>query len=108
MSVNQKCRGGVPAFIRREIRSKDSDVSKNRAWEENKLEATLTIIRVEAIACTKKYLIAASVRGLVNLISIRGIMLIKLISNPSQQVNQEFALTAASEPKIKVRKNKYW
>jgi hypothetical protein len=35
-------------------------------------------------------------------------MLIKLISNPSQQVNQEFALIAASEPKIKVRKNKYW
>lgn len=53
------------------------------------------------MACTRKYLIAASVKEKFNLWSIRGIMLIKLISNPIQQINQEFDEMVIRVPDIK-------
>lgn len=62
----------------------------------------------EAIACTRKYLIAVSVDKGFNLIIIRGIILIKLISSPSQHVNQFEALIAITEPTIKVTINTNW
>jgi len=65
----------------------------------------LTIKIIEAIAWTIKYLIAASVKLNINLLRIRGIILIKLISNPSQQVNHEFADTAIIVPINKKFKN---
>ena len=65
----------------------------------------MIIKTIEAIAWTKKYLIAASVRLKVNLLRIRGIILIKLISNPNQHVNHELADTATIEPINKKFKN---
>lgn len=61
----------------------------------------LTIRIIEAMAWTKKYLIAASVRLNINLLRIRGIILIRLISNPTQQVNQEFEEMATIVPATK-------
>lgn len=51
---------------------------------------------------------AASVIFLFNLISIRGVILIKLISSPSQAVNQLFEEIEIIVPIIKVDKNKIW
>ena len=62
----------------------------------------------DAIAWVKKYLIAASVEFRDSLISIRGTILIKLISKPNHAVNHEFAETAINVPEIKVIKNNIW
>jgi hypothetical protein len=60
----------------------------------------IKIIKIEAKACAIKYLIEVSVvYGLILLIR-RGINLIKLISNPSQQRNHD-----EEEHAIKVPKN---
>ena len=55
----------------------------------------------EARAWMIKYLMAASVKLNTNLIRMRGTILIKLISRPSQQVNQELEDTATKVPVIK-------
>jgi len=62
------------------------------------------IIR-EAIAWVRKYLMAASVVGGFSLLRRRGINLIRLISSPSQAVNQEEADTVKIVPEIKLAKN---
>jgi len=105
---NQKCRGGMPAFINKDIKIKNSAVSILRAIEEDIVKLTLIISKVEASACTKKYLIEASTKGDLDLISMRGAILIKLISNPSHLVNQEFADTAIRVPNIKVEIKISW
>lgn len=61
------------------------------------------IIIRDAIAWAKKYLIAVSVERGFNLLIRRGISLIKLISSPSQQTNQELAEQAIKVPNIKVQ-----
>ena len=61
---------------------------------------------MEAIAWTRKYLIEASVNLKFNLISIRGIILIKLISKPNQAVNHLLADTEISVPINSVNENK--
>ena len=57
------------------------------------------------MAWTIKYLIAASVKLNINLLRIRGIILIKLISSPNKQVNHEFAEIATVVPINKKFKN---
>lgn len=99
---NQKCKGGTPAFI---INVKKITMLKTsmKLEKEITLLDTLEKTRInEAIACTRKYLIAVSVVAGVNLIIIRGIILIKLISRPNHDVNQFDALTAIMVPITKV------
>jgi hypothetical protein len=62
------------------------------------------IIIKEAIAWAIKYLIAVSVERGVSLLISRGISLIRLISNPNQQVNHELAEQATMVPNIKNEK----
>lgn len=64
-------------------------------------EIEVIIIIIEAKAWIKKYLIEASVDFQLSLDRIRGIILIKLISNPSQAVNQEPEEIAINEPIVK-------
>ena len=52
-----------------------------------------------------KYLIDASDKDWFNLITIMGIILIKLISSPNHTVNQLLALTEITVPRIKNVKN---
>jgi hypothetical protein len=52
------------------------------------------------MACARKYLIADSVDLKFNSLIIRGIKLIRLISNPNQHVNHEFDDTATKVPVI--------
>ena len=66
------------------------------------------IIKIEAIAWGKKYLIDASVLVLLILTRIRGIILIKLISKPNHLVNQELDETATTVPVVKKKKNNIW
>lgn len=63
---------------------------------------------IDANAWARKYLIAASVMRAVELISIRGIILIKLISKPSQHVNHEFEEIAIRDPKNRREENRIW
>jgi len=91
MFGNQKCRGGIPAFISREKKIKISNVSILIARDDSMIRLTLIISMVEAKAWIRKYLIEASTSILLTLISIRGVILIRLISSPSQLVNQELA-----------------
>lgn len=58
------------------------------------------IIKMEAIAWIRKYLIEFSVFWLFNLIRSRGINLIKLISSPIQAISQEEAEQVKIVPKI--------
>lgn len=51
------------------------------------------IIRMEAKACTRKYLMADSVEYLFFLLIMSGIKAKRLISRPNQAINQEFAET---------------
>lgn len=108
MLGNQKCRGGTPAFISKEIRINNSIDSILIDMEDDMRRFTLIISKVEARAWTKKYLIAASTRGFLTLISMRGAILIKFISRPSQLVNQELADTAIKVPRIKVEIKISW
>lgn len=63
------------------------------------------MIKTEPIAWGRKYLMHASVEGVLILIRIRGIILIKLISSPSQAINQELAEKAIIVPTTKNIKN---
>jgi len=99
---NQKCRGGMPAFISREIKINSSIDSILTDMEDDIRRFTLIIKRVEARAWIRKYLIEASTRGFLTLISMRGAILIKFISSPNQLVNQELADTAIKVPSINV------
>lgn len=105
---NQKCSGAIPAFMSKEAVNKISVLSKEiNSWIKVFAEA-VKIIKIEAIACAIKYLILASEDSEESLLSIRGIILIKLISKPTQQVNHELADTAVIEPLIRRIKNKIW
>lgn len=99
---NHTCIGAIPAFIVRARIIKASLISRvtDLIWE-NLIIVERINIR-EAIAWTIKYLIAASVRGFFNLNRIRGIILIKLISSPTQLVNQELEEIATVVPSIRV------
>jgi len=66
------------------------------------------IIRIEAIACVRKYLIIISVEVGFNLIRSRGIILIKLISSPTHAMNHEEEEHAIKVPENKLRKNRGW
>lgn len=105
---NQKWNGASPAFINKEEIKIISNLSKFNISCCVNFIPKLKIKRMDAIAWDKKYLIEASVILEFNSESIRGIMLIRLISNPSHLVNQEFADTATIVPIIKVDKNKIW
>jgi len=59
------------------------------------------INRMDPMAWAKKYLIAASEVILSNLMTIRGINIIKLISKPSQDKNHELEEQARIVPSIK-------
>jgi hypothetical protein len=106
-SGNQKCKGGAPAFINKEINTRVSVTSKVKTCEVLALRVVPAINIVDARAWTRKYLRQASVRFLLILLSMMGAMLIRLISSPIQLVNHELALIAISEPRIKVVINKY-
>jgi len=106
ISGNQKCRGGTPAFRIKEKKIRLSRDSIVISLALIIVKVVLIISKIEPKAWIKKYLMEASVRGLFNLISIRGIMLIMLISRPSQAVNQELDETAVRVPNNKVLKNK--
>ena len=69
---------------------------------------TAVIITVEAIAWTRKYLIADSVVILFKLIRIRGIILIKLISRTIQQINHELEEIAIKVPETRKKQNNIW
>ena len=107
-SGNQKWKGGTPAFIARAIEVSASVIkgaSILSIFSPVKIE---TIKIVEASACTKKYLSIASEYEREILISMRGAILIKFISSPSQAVNQVLAETAITVPVIRVPKNIIW
>lgn len=102
---NHKWNGATPNLIIR-----DAEISKDSPENNKKLEEMYLIIKeaikiTEAMAWGKKYLIALSVALLFWFVSSRGIILIKLISSPSQAVSQELAERAMIVPKIKVDKN---
>jgi len=95
---NQKWKGDMPDLINRAIKIKmllsiifisGCKIFNDRA--EN-------IIKTDAIAWARKYLMADSVVIGVRLIIRRGIILIILISNPNQQVNQQSAEQAIIVP----------
>jgi len=105
---NQKWKGANPAFIKRAEVKIISRFSKFKySWFKN-LKFTPKINKIDAIAWVKKYLIEASVSLEFNFESIRGIILIKLISNPSHLVNQELEDTAITVPVIKIEINIRW
>ena len=105
---NQKWKGAKPPLRLKAETIKISVTSKIRISVKKKLTVKAKIKTMEAKAWAKKYLIEASVKFLFNLIRIRGIILIKLISNPNQQVNQEFEEIAIIVPKIRDEKNIKW
>lgn len=105
---NQKWKGANPAFIKSALINKSSKFSKFKVSCVIKLRLTPKIKRIDAIAWDKKYLIEASVILAFNSTSIRGIMLIKLISKPTHLVNHELADTAIDVPIIKIKINKIW
>lgn len=105
---NQKCKGAIPVFIIKANKIKVSINSKFKFSERKKFAEKEKIKIIEAIACVKKYLIAASVVLEFKLISIRGIILIKFNSKPNQEVNQELAEIAIKVPVIKKIKNINW
>lgn len=101
---NQKWKGAAPSFIAREQINRASINSKFNELKKKKFIAIEKIIIIDAIAWDRKYLIADSVRLEFNLISIRGIILIKLISNPNQIVNHELDEVANKVPENKKNK----
>lgn len=72
------------------------------------LKDTERMRMIEAIAWARKYLMAASVSFRSSLISIRGIILIRLISKPIHEENQELEEMAINVPEIKRLRNKIW
>ena len=105
---NQKWNGAIPALVAIAIKITGFIIElKFIAMLRGSAEAK-KIKNTEAIACTRKYLMAASVVELFRLLKIKGINLIKLISSPSQQVNQELAETAITVPSTKKIKKVIW
>jgi len=101
---NQKWNGAIPAFIERAIVIKIlGKLIVTLRWKNSRREEKM-IIR-EAIACVRKYLIVVSVLDGFNLLRRSGINLIRLISSPSQAVNQEEEETVKIVPEIKLVKN---
>lgn len=105
---NQKWNGASPAFISRAAVKTISRFSKFSDSSLKNFKFTPKINKIEAMAWDKKYLIEASVILEFKSESIRGIILIKLISNPNHLVNQELADTAIVVPTIKIKINKIW
>lgn len=105
---NQKWNGTIPIFINKAIISNVSILSICIKLLELKFIITHKSKINDARACDKKYLIEASVIFLFKLTSIRGIILIKLISKPNQAVKRELAEIVIMEPEIKVIKNIIW
>lgn len=105
---NQKWRGAIPAFNAKAAASRVSVTSKLilSILENNKVAGKIK--KIDARACARKYLIAASVKFGLNLFSIRGIMLIRLISRASQAVNHEFAEIATKVLIIRVETKSAW
>lgn len=103
---NQKWRGANPSFKNNEIRIILE--KKEKLVEEKFKFSTIkkVINRTDAKACTKKYLIAASIYLKLALIIIRGMNLIILISNPNQEINHELEEIESREPEINRKKNK--
>lgn len=66
---------------------------------ENTLDEAIRMI--DEMAWARKYLIADSVDLILVYLKITGMKLIRLSSNPSQQVNHEFAEIAINVPKIR-------
>lgn len=105
---NQKWRGAIPAFNAKAVASKASDTSKLiLSLLANNIIAG-KIKKIEASAWARKYLIAASVKFGLNLFSIRGIILIRLISSASQAVNHEFAEIATKVLVTRIERNRVW
>lgn len=104
---NQKCKGANPLFIAKDKIIKISGINKIFISVKKKLIVIEKINKIEAKAWVKKYLIAASVLFFLKLISIRGIILIKLISSLNHVKNQELEETAKkvleTKEKIKIK-----
>lgn len=105
---NQKCRGAIPDFRAKAIKIIKEEV-KLKKVENFKFSRTAKIIKIiEANAWGMKYLIADSVELKFNLKRIRGIILIKLISNPSHLIIHELDEMVRKVPIIKNIKNSKW
>lgn len=91
ISGNQKWNGAAPIFVNNaEFMIMISDWSKfEKICEFNEIKIILIKINIEAKAWVKKYFIAASVEYMFLYWEKRGIMEIKLISNPIHMPNQE-------------------
>src|SRR5207245_7991811 len=101
---NQKWNGWIPDLINN-VENKIMLIKSILLYIEKILSQTLEkIITREAMACTKKYLIAVSVEEGFNFTTSNGIILIRLISSPSQHVNHLEAIIATNLPIIKVVK----
>jgi hypothetical protein len=101
---NQKCIGGIPPLISNAVRIRKLDVSKYVGKVlANIMNGKINI--TEAIACAKKYLIQDSVDSKLILFMMRGISLIRLISNPIHTIIHELALTEMIVPVSKNRVN---
>lgn len=98
---NQKCRGAIPDFSPRIIKIIKFKFKLIKLEDLVKSSITTEIKIIEAIACGIKYLIADSVELKFSLKRIRGITLIKLISNPSQVINQDLEEHAKIVPAIR-------
>lgn len=105
---NHKWKGGIPALIIRVMRMIVSELSIDQEEAVKLLKLIEEIINKEAIAWAMKYLIALSVREVLILIIIMGVIIIKLISRPNQAVNQVFEEIATIEPVIIHKINIIW
>lgn len=105
---NQKWKGAIPALMAIAAKIKNL-VLLRYVFISNIISVQAITMRIiEAIAWARKYLIAASVDLKFNSLRIRGIKLIKLISRPSQQINQELEEIAISVPDTKKSKKRVW
>lgn len=105
---NQKWNGGSPSLIiRADVKIKW--VKLNILYEVIDISMDAhKIIATEAIAWGRKYLIHDSVELLPILYTNKGIILIRLISNPIQAKNQELEEIEITVPIIKNLRNTSW
>lgn len=97
---NQKCRGGIPAFIHRVNKISISLLKKKLDFINKKFIIEKIINKVEDIAWTRKYLITDSVEIGLYLLIIRGIIINKFSSKPTHLVNHDAEEAAVTVPVI--------
>jgi len=98
---SQKWKGAAPILIARamEMVVLIIEIELDELFEKISIEEKIK--RMDAMAWAMKYLMAVSVDWGFILFTMMGIKLIRLISNPNQQINQEEEEVAIKVPKIR-------